>query len=195
MKKILNLFFICAMLFVIGGCSCNKNNDKKIEYVHYLRGGGSETIDANILWEFSNDAYTKYQVAYTSYVCSDPSVNYINVIYLELTNKNTKEDSIIRNISFSTIEGANNVEFNVGLWGDYKEAVGKEYYTGIENQLLANLKYANYTKISSIANTGYKNYQNIEGIDSDLITGGTISASNIVSIVKAIFDYHIDKYY
>ena len=195
MKKLCSLVLV-ALIILLPGCSCKKEDDSnKIEYTHYVRGGGSEKLNATILWEFSNDTYTKYQVAYTSYVCSDPSVNYTNVIYLELTSRDSKEDSIIRNISFSTIEGPNNVTFNVGLWGDYKEAIGKEYYSGIESELLTKLKYLNYETIKTIANTGYRNYKNIEGINSDVISGGTISASNIVSIVKAIFDYHIDKYY
>lgn len=194
MKKISSLVFVVIIMFSLIGCSCKKENDNTIKYTHYARGGGSEELEADILWEYANEAYTKYQVAYTSYVCSDPSVNYINVIYLELTNRDNKDSSIIRNISFSTIE-ENGTEFNVGMWGDYKEAIKKEYYSAIENELLTKLKYSNYQTIKTIADKGYKNYQSIEGINSDLIIGGTISASNVVSIVKAIFDYHIDKYY
>ena len=193
MKRLNILFVLIIMLVALCGCSCKKE-DSGLTYTHYLRGGGSETLDADILWEYSNKTYTKYQVAYTSYVCSDPSVNYINVIYIEITNKGSKEEALIRNISFSTIT-ENEVEFNVGLWGDYKEAIKKEYYTGIETELLTKLKYAKYDFVSQVAENGYGNYKSIEGINSDLITGGTISASNVVSIVKAIFDYHLENYY
>ena len=193
MKRLNILFVLLIMLVALCGCSCKKE-DSGLTYTHYLRGGGSETLDADILWEYSNKTYTKYQVAYTSYVCSDPSVNYINVIYIEITNKGSKEEALIRNISFSTIT-ENEVEFNVGLWGDYKEAIKKEYYTGIETELLTKLKYAKYDFVSQVAENGYGNYKSIEGINSDLITGGTISASNVVSIVKAIFDYHLENYY
>ena len=193
MKRLNILFVLLIMLVTLCGCSCKKE-DGGLTYTHYLRGGGSETLDADILWEYSNKTYTKYQVAYTSYVCSDPSVNYINVIYIEITNKGSKEEALIRNISFSTIT-ENEVEFNVGLWGDYKEAIKKEYYTGIETELLTKLKYAKYDFVSQVAENGYGNYKSIEGINSDLITGGTISASNVVSIVKAIFDYHLENYY
>lgn len=193
MKKLNILVVLFIMLVTLCGCSCKKE-DASLTYTHYLRGGGSETLDAEILWEYSNKTYTKYQVAYTSYVCSDPSVNYINVIYIEITNKGTKEEALIRNISFSTIT-ENDVEFNVGLWGDYKEAIKKEYYTGIESELLTKLKYAKYDFVSQVAENGYGNYKSIEGINSDLITGGTISASNVVSIVKSIFDYHLENYY
>ena len=193
MKIISNFIIFVLSFFLTVGCSCNKD-EKTVEYTHYLRGGGSETIEANILWEYSNNTYTKYQVAYTSYVCSDPSVNYSNVIYLEITNKGNKEDSLIRNISFSTIE-ENETIFNVGIWGDYKEAIGKDFYGGIESELIAKLKYAKYDFIEEISKNGYGNYKKIEGLNSDLITGGTVSESNIVSIVKAIFDYHIENYY
>lgn len=196
MKKSKNILLIMLSLFVLVGCSCIKktNNEDVIEYEHYLRGGKKQTEEAKILWEYSNGTFTKYQVAYTSYVCSDISVNYSNVIYIELTSKGESKDSLIRNISFSTID-EDGVTFNVGLWGDYKEALGSEFYTGIETELLSNLKYAKYDDVSKITQNGYGNYKNIEGIDSDLITGGTISASNVVSIVKAIFDYHIENYY
>ena len=73
MKKILSL--ICAFLMVLGvsSCACNKE-DNKIEFTHYVKGGGNEDLDATILWQYETSAYTKYQVAYTSYVCSDSSI-------------------------------------------------------------------------------------------------------------------------
>ena len=193
MRKIQCLLLMVLAVLLFSGCSCKKDNDS-IEYTHYLRGGGKEKLKAKILWEYSNSTFTKYQVAYTSYVCSDPSVNYMNVIYLEITNKGSKDEAIVRNISFSTLE-ENNTIFNVGLWGDYKEAIGKEYYSGIESELLSKIKYSNYDFISAIAKNGYRNYEKIEGINADAIAGGTISASNIVSIVKAVFDYHLDTQY
>jgi len=194
MKKIINLLLVMFMGFSLLGCSCSKEDNNKIEYTHYVRGGGSEKLKATILWEYANDTYTKYQVAYTSYVCTDPSVNYINVIYIELINRGTKEASIIRDISFSTLEETYNT-YNVGLWGDDKVSLGKEFYSGIENSLLAKLRLSSYATISNLASKGFRNYTHIEGIDNDAISGGTISASNVVSIVKAIFDYHIENYY
>ena len=193
MNKIKYLLVMIFALLTISGCACKKEDDNKtIQFNHYIRGGGSETLDANILWEYSNDTFTKYQVAYTSYVCSDSSVNYINVIYIEITSKGTKDDAMIRNISFSTInEGT---EFTVGLWGDYKNS-RINFYEGIESELLPKIKHSKYAFIKEIADKGYGNYKNIEGLNSDLITSGTISASNIVSIVKAIFDYHLENYY
>lgn len=192
MKKISCLLIVIFSFLLISGCSCNKKDDKMIEYVHYLRGGGSEKLDANILWEYTNGTFTKYQVAYTSYVCSDPSVNYVNVIYLEITNKGTKDESKIRSISFTTINEGK--EFTVGLWGDYKES-RINFYEGIESELIPRIKGSTYEEIKSIASNGYGNYKSIEDINADLITSGTVSASNIVSITKAIFDYHIEKYY
>ena len=135
MKK-LRCLLVAAFCILISGCACGKSNE--IEYVHYLRGGGSEEIEADIVWTYSNKTYTKYQVAYTSYVCSDPTVNYVNVLYIEITNAGTKEEALIRNISFSTLEEGPTT-FNVGLWGDYQSAVGKDFYVGIENELLPKL--------------------------------------------------------
>lgn len=191
MKKISCLLVVIFSFLFISGCN-DKKNDKSIEYIHYVRGGGKEKLDADILWEYSNDTFTKYQVAYTSYVCSDPSVNYINVIYLEITNKGSKEEAKIRKISFSTINEGR--EFTVGLWGDYKES-RINFYEGIESELLPRIKGRTYEEIKEIDSNGYGNYKSIEGLNADLITSGTVSASNIISITKAIFDYHIDNYY
>ncbi len=193
MKKIIHLVLMGMLLMMVNGCSCKKD-ERIIEYKHYSNAGG-ETQEARILWEFANDTYTKYQIAYTSYVCSDVSVNYVNVIYLEITNKGTKDDAVIRNISFSTMTTPKGEEFNVGLWGDYKVAYGKEFYQGIENELLPKIKYAKYSTIKSIYDKGDEGYLDFEGINGDALTGGTVSSNNIVSIVKAAFDYHIEHYY
>ena len=195
MNKIFKIIIICLFVCSICSCSCKKDESNIIEYTHYARGGVVEELDATVLWEHSTDAYTKYQVAYTSYVCSNISVNYINVIYIEITNKETKDKAVIRDISFTTKKESNGDIFNVGLWGDDKSQGGNDFYTGIEEEILSKLRYMNYESIKSLADTGYKNYTNIEGIDVDAMTGGTISASNVISIVKAIFDYHIDNQY
>lgn len=182
---------------LITGCSCNKeeNNDSVIKFEHYANGGVKEELEARILWQYSTSAFTKYQVAYTSYVCSNPSLNFTNVIYIELTNVGTKDDSVIRNISFSTIEVADEGEFHVGLWGDYIYSFDNNIYEGVQEQLLPKLQYMNYSNINELAQKGYGNYKHINDIDLDAITSGTVSASNVVSIVKAIFDYHIENHY
>ena len=61
MKKLNVLVVLFIMLVTLCGCSCKKE-DASLTYTHYLRGGGSETLDAEILWEYSNKTYTKYQV-------------------------------------------------------------------------------------------------------------------------------------
>lgn len=196
MKKIVSLLSLCFLL-LIPGCACDseEKDGSVIEYDHYANGGVKETLEARILWKYSTSAFTKYQVAYTSYVCSNPSVNFTNVIYVELTNVGSKDDSVIRNISFSTIEVQDEGEFHVGLWGDYIYSFDNNIYEGVTNELLPKLQYMNYASISELAQKGYGNYKHIDDIDVDVITSGTVSASNVVSIVKAIFDYHLENQY
>lgn len=193
MRKLFSLICL-SFLFLIPACSCNKEDDNVIKYVHYANGGVQEELEARILWEYSTSAFTRYQVAYTSYVCSNPQLNFTNVIYIELTNVDGKEAKI-RKISFSTIEEPKDGEFNVGLWGDYIYSFDNNIYEGVQNELLPKLVSMNYSSISELAQKGYGNYKHIEGIDLDAITSGTVSASNVVSIVKAIFDYHIENHY
>ena len=81
------------------------------------------------------------------------------------------------------------------MWSDYKEAYGKEFYSEIEKDLLPKLKYMIYSDVVNIDNKGYGGFRNIEGMKEDAISNGTVSANNVISIIKAIFDYHIETHY
>jgi len=35
----------------------------------------------------------------------------------------------------------------------------------------------------------------IDAVDADAVSGATVSTSNITSVIKALFQYHADKYY
>ena len=41
--------------------------------------------------------------------------------------------------------------------------------------------------------TGYGDV--IDAVDADAVSGATVSTSNITSVIKALFQYHADKYY
>mgnify|MGYP003299737464 CR=1 FL=1 len=88
-------------------------------------------------------------------------------------------------------------EFADLLKGNVEIPLLKERYNCLVemNNYLDGIGKDFYDEIKDIASNGYGNYKNIEGINADLIVSGTVSASNIISITKAIFDYHIDNYY
>ena len=155
------------------------------DFTHYSSGGNAETYPAVILFEQSGSTFTSYQVAFVSCTCRDALVNYYSVCYVELlNNKPTAEAAAIRNISFGN---------NQGLWGDsnpnyYRHEYTPEYMDEHFVQQLVRM-----TKAEFDAWQGYGTWP--EAVDVDAISGATVSTSNIISMLKGLFEYHTRKYY
>ena len=157
----------------------------EFEYVHYTTGGITETYKAVILFEQSNSIFTSYQVAFISCTCRDPLVNYVSVCYVELLNsKPSADESSIRAISFSN---------NMGLWGDSNPNYNMPEYT--EEYLDINFvqKMVKAKKSDFDLWSGYGTQ--INSVDVDMVSGATVSTSNITSMLRSLFEYHVKKYY
>ena len=164
------------------------DNDR-IPYTQYASGGTPTDLEAVILFENSNKTFTKYQVAYTSCTCRGPERNFRSVMYIELLNtKNTPEEASIRQISLGELDG-----ITVGLWGDSNPIMGHPDYTAeyMDENLVQ--KLVGTTKTQYDAWEGYGDV--IEAVDADAVSGATVSVSNMTSVIKALFQYHADKYY
>ena len=101
----------------------------------------------------------------------------------------------IRNISFTSLEADNHVTYNVGLWGDYIMRQGVPILEQVNENIIPALVGADYNTVKTAADVGYGNFRELEGMPEDILLGATVSGSNVVSIVKSIFEYHMDKYY
>ena len=167
-----------------GGAVAGKTFDS-FEFTHYASGGATETYDAVIIFEQSNSTFTAYQVAYSSCNCRKPIVNYYMVCYVEILNtKKTPEQAGIRDITCMD---------NKGVWGDSNPNYYISYYTDeYMNEHLVKA-FIGATKEELDAFGGYGTW--IDRIDADTVTGATVSSSNMQSMLKSLFEYHVNKYY
>ena len=188
-KRLLSCLVCAAALFCLCMPLTASAELKTIPYTQYASGGTPTEMEAVILFENKNKTFTRYQVAYTSCTCRGPETNYSSVMYIELLNtKDTPEEASIRRISFGEVEG-----LTAGMWGDSNPIMGhpeytKEYMDENLVQPLVGTCKAQYDEW-----TGYGDV--IDAVDADAVSGATVSTSNITSVIKALFQYHADKYY
>ena len=197
MKKIISKILIAAL--ILGLClvlfSCSGKKEKSapeagkdystFTFTHYASGGAEEEYTALILFEQSNSTFTAYQVAYSSCNCRNPIVNYLMVCYVEILNtKSSPEQASIRDITCLD---------NKGVWGDSNPNYYISYYTD---------EYMNEHLVKALIGTSKEEIDAFEGygtwidrIDADTVAGATVSSSNMQSMLKSLFEYHVDHYY
>lgn len=188
-RKTLLCLLCLAALFGTAFCVPAFADNDLIPYTQYASGGTPTDLEAVILFENSNKTFTKYQVAYTSCTCRGPERNFRSVMYIELLNtKDTPEEAAIRQISLGELDG-----ITVGLWGDSNPIMGHPDYTAeyMDENLVQ--KLVGTTKAQYDAWEGYGDV--IEAVDADAVSGATVSVSNMTSVIRALFQYHADKYY
>lgn len=189
MKKVAAVILFCMLL--TGNFSCSnaedpvQNSANTFPFTHYSSGGTEEIYYAHILFEQSNATFTSYQVAYLSCTCRDTMANFYSICYVELLNSRPMADSsAIRAISFGK---------NRGLWGDsnpnYYIAEYTEKY--MDEHLVQPLVRA--TKEDFDAWKGYGSL--LPQVEADAISGATVSSSNLISMLKGLFAYHVEHYY
>ena len=160
-----------------------------LPYPHFASGGVKQDLYAAVLFENSNSTFTRYQVAFTSCTCRDAASNYRSVMYAEILNTAASaEEAKLRWVCFTDNEG-----YNVGVWGDSNPIHGQPTYTAeyMDENFVTPL--VGLTKADIDAWSGYGTQ--VVGIDVDAVTGATVSTSNIMSVLRALFAYHAEKYY
>ena len=184
------LCLLCAIAILSAVCIIPAYADlETIPYTQYASGGTPTDLEAVILFENKNKTFTRYQVAYTSCTCRGPEKNYRSVMYIELLNtKETPEEASIRQISLGELDG-----ITVGLWGDSNPIMGHPDYTPEYMDENFIQKLVGTSKAQYDAWEGYGNV--IEPVEPDAVSGATVSVSNITSVIKALFQYHAEKYY
>lgn len=160
-----------------------------VPYKQYSSGGTVTDLEAVILFENKNSTFTRYQVAFASCTCRGAESNYRSVMYIELlNNKDTADEAKIRSISFSDVKGT-----TVGMWGDSNPIYMQPDKTfDYMNEHFVQ-KFVGLTKADVDQWEGYGKV--VSSVDVDAVSGATVSVSNVTSVVKAMFDYHAQKYY
>jgi len=160
-----------------------------VPYTQYSSGGTATELEAVILFENKNSTFTRYQVAFASCTCRGAESNYRSVMYIELlNNKDTADEAKIRSISFSDVKGT-----TVGMWGDSNPIYMQPDKTfDYMNEHFVQ-KLVGLTKADIDQWAGYGKV--VSSVEADAVSGATVSVSNITSVVKAMFEYHAQKYY
>jgi len=192
MKKTIALLLALLTALALTGCGSAPKQEgglPQFTFTHYSSGGVTEDFTAVILFERSNSTFTAYQVAFTSCTCRDTAVNFASVMYVELLNtRQTAEEAAIRTITFGKKDG-----YTAGFWGDSDPIHGRPEYTKEYMDEHFVQKLVKKTKAEFDAWEGYGSQ--LSGIDADAVSGATVSTSNIISVLKALFTYHAEKYY
>ena len=187
-RRILSLACVLCLLLGCGAAQAFAEL-KTIPYTQYASGGTPTELEAVILFENKNSTFTRYQVAFTSCTCRGPESNYRSVMYIELLNtKDTADEAAIRTISFGMKDG-----FTVGMWGDSNPVFMRPDYTKEYMDENFVQKLVGTTKAQYDAWEGYGDI--LEAVDVDAVAGATVSVSNVTSVIRALFQYHADKYY
>ena len=188
-KRFMPLFVV---ILILTGCSSSvtdaettKGGYKELTYTHYSSGGTPEEYKAVILFEQSCTTFTAYQIAFASCTCRDPLVSYLSVCYVELLNtKKTSEDAAIRTITFGN---------NMGLYGDSNP----NYYISDYTE-----EYMDENFVQRLVGASKKDFDNWGGydkqlscVDTDAVSGATVTTGNVTSVLKSLFQYHVEKYY
>jgi hypothetical protein len=176
-------------LLLFSGCASSEkaqnNAYGEFTYTHYSSGGTPEEYSAVILFEQSCSTFTAYQVAFASCTCRDPLVSYLSVCYVELLNtKQSSEEAAIRTISFGN---------NMGLYGDSNP----NYYISEYTEEYMDMNFVQHLVGASKCDfDAWKGYgSQLSSVDMDAVSGATVTTSNVTSMLKALFQYHADKYY
>jgi len=183
---------ILALLFVVLVLACSMAAAAgltTVPYTQYSSGGTATELEAVILFENKNSTFTRYQVAFASCTCRGAESNYRSVMYIELLNKKeTADDAKIRSISFSDVKGT-----TVGMWGDSNPIYMQpdKTFEYMNDNFVQ--KLVGCTKRDIDAWQGYGTV--VDAVDADAVSGATVSVSNIISVVRSMFDYHAQKYY
>ena len=186
MKKIA---FALALLTLVLFAGASLAEFATVPYKQYSSGGTTADLEAVILFENKNSTFTRYQVAFASCTCRGAESNYRSVMYIELlNNKDTADEAKIRSISFSDVKGT-----TVGMWGDSNPIYMQPDKTfDYMNEHFVQ-KFVGLTKADVDQWEGYGKV--VSSVDADAVSGATVSVSNVTSVVKAMFEYHAQKYY
>ena len=186
MKKIA---FALALLTLVLFAGASLAEFASVPYKQYSSGGTATDLEAVILFENKNSTFTRYQVAFASCTCRGAESNYRSVMYIELlNNKDTADEAKIRSISFGDVKGT-----TVGMWGDSSPIYMQPDKTVEYMDEHFVQKFVGLTKADVDQWEGYGKV--VSSVDADAVSGATVSVSNVTSVVKAMFDYHAQKYY
>lgn len=179
--------------------------DNVFQYPH-INGHGVENEEQNafVLFEEEMLGYVKYQVSYLSCTCRNSDVNYWQVMYLEISTT----DNSVRRISFTQDKEEGSHPYTAGMWGDSSPTPGPsgdysdgKYFQDFVDDFIPWLVGQTPDSLEGITvfstNPTYAG-MNTATIDNqalvDSFAGSSVSTNNMIRIIHAMFEYHIENY-
>ena len=190
------------------GDNVTPTSDSVLFYDH-VNGEGHETFDheAYLLFEEEMLGFVKYQVAYLSCTCRSSSVNYWQVIYMEVSTT----DNTVEKISFGYDDEEKDHAYIAGMWGDSSPTPGEsgnysdgKYLEDFEDEFIPWLIGQSLESLDGI--TVFSQKSHYDGMNTveistvadqaliDSFAGSSVSTNNMVRIVKTILEYHEENY-
>ena len=162
--------------------------------------GPKNNIDvyAFVNFQYESRDFVKYQVSYISCTCRPAAVNYWNTAYIELSLPTSKDpkDVVLQTISF---DKDSNDKYTGGMWADSDPIPSGMTYAQIKKEYVSyfNGKGLPYLKgLDVIGDIKAADYQTGEGradYSIDAFTGATVSTNNIIRVLNAILDHHVQN--
>lgn len=219
MKKILLMTMLFTLVLTLSGCSdtcigpecyitagdIDDNPDdtpddgddldsSAVVFPHISGHGDVTERNAYILLEYQLRDYVRYQITYLSCTCRNADVNYWQVAFVEI-NRYTND---IRTISFNNDSSDHYI---AGMWGDSSPTPAGITLADFEADFipwLVGQTLADLDGISVFTNDDYFGIQNTTNIaEEDMIddyTNSSVSTNNMIRVMKALLEYHGDKY-
>lgn len=170
------------------------SSERIIPIVHINGEGHEVDEEMYIMLEFETLRYTKYQVSFISCTCRSADLNYRQVMYIELNNK----DASVRSISFGEYTDADGHHYTPGTWGD-SDPIPRygDYnnigvtYAQLEEELINGFLIGKTPEELA----GISTMDDMQGVweHVDSYAGNSVSVNNLVRAVKAIQDYQQNK--
>lgn len=162
--------------------------------------GPKNNIDvyAFVNFEYEGRDFVKYQVSYISCTCRPAAVNYWNTAFVELSLPASKDpkDVVLKTLSY---DKDSNGEYTGGMWADSDpipsgmtyEQIKTEYVSHFEGKSLDYIK--GLDTIEDIKAEDYQTGEGRENYDIDAFTGATVSTNNIIRMLNAVLDHHVEN--
>jgi len=169
-----------------------------IPYKHIDGPKNNSDFYAFVNFQYQARDFIKYQISYVSCTCRPAAVNYWQTAYVELSLPSSKnvEDVVLRKISFDTDPSEH---YLGGFWGDSNPTPAGVTYDTFKSEYISFFDKKEYTYLKTLDTMwdikleDYKSGEGRENFEIDTFTGSSVSANNIIRIVNALMEHHIQN--
>lgn len=151
---------------------------------------------AVIHFQFKSGNIVKYQVSYLSCTCRDKIINYWSTAYVELSIPTKPQNTRIKALSYETDLGVlGQGHYNAGYWGDSDPIPNGTTYQDIKDEFIPLLIDKTKAQIDSYNTVDEMKTEGALSQDLyDSFTGASVSTNNMLRMLQALMNYHVENY-